>query len=278
VGTSEFVPAQENISETSSLHRKSNVEIFRFGQMTFSLRDKFMITVKDTLAGALGDKLSDLAPAKVPQRARLEGRVVDIVPLDPIAHAETLYEAARGEENDGLWRYLFEGPFATRDAFDAHLKQKANSDDPLAFCIMKKSSGEAVGYASYMRIEPVHRVIEVGSILFTPRLQRTVGATEAMYLMARHVFENLGYRRYEWKCNALNAPSRSAAGRLGFTFEGIFRQHMIIKGRNRDTAWFSMLDSEWPKRKEAFERWLHPSNFDANGRQRIGLSALNHGG
>jgi RimJ/RimL family protein N-acetyltransferase len=133
-----------------------------------------------------------------------------------------------------------------------------------------------------MRIEPSHRVIEVGSILFTPRLQRTVGATEAMYLMARHVFEDLGYRRYEWKCNALNAPSRGAALRLGFTFEGIFRQHMIIKGRNRDTAWFSMLDPEWPKRKAAFERWLDPSNFDAEGRQRVSLSALNseveHGG
>jgi RimJ/RimL family protein N-acetyltransferase len=126
-----------------------------------------------------------------------------------------------------------------------------------------------------MRIEPAHRVIEVGSILFTPRLQRTVGATEAMYLMARHVFEDLGYRRYEWKCNALNAPSRRAALRLGFRFEGIFRQHMIIKGRNRDTAWFSMLDSEWAQRKAAFERWLDPANFDANGRQKVSLSALN---
>ena len=216
--------------------------------------------------------------AKRPQRTTLEGRVVSVVPLDPVAHAGTLYEAARGEENAGLWLYLFEGPFATRADFDAHLKQKASSEDPLFFAILDKASGDAVGYASYMRIEPAHRVIEVGSILFTPRLQRTIGATEAMYLMARHVFEDLGYRRYEWKCNALNAPSRSAALRLGFTFEGIFRQHMIIKGRNRDTAWFSMLDSEWPKRKAAFERWLDPSNFDATGRQRISLSTLNQGG
>jgi RimJ/RimL family protein N-acetyltransferase len=126
-----------------------------------------------------------------------------------------------------------------------------------------------------MRIEPAHRVIEVGSILFTSRLQRTVGATEAMYLMARHVFEDLGYRRYEWKCNALNAPSRRAALRLGFTFEGIFRQHMLVKGRNRDTAWFSMIDSEWPQRKASFERWLDPSNFDAQGRQKVSLSAIN---
>ena len=127
-----------------------------------------------------------------------------------------------------------------------------------------------------MRIEPAHRVIEVGSILYTRQLQRTPLATEAMYVMARHVFEDLGYRRYEWKCNALNAPSRRAALRFGFTFEGIFRQHMIVKGRNRDTAWFSMLDSEWPARKASFERWLDPSNFGPDGRQKVALSVLNN--
>jgi RimJ/RimL family protein N-acetyltransferase len=124
-----------------------------------------------------------------------------------------------------------------------------------------------------MRIEPVHKVIEVGSILYTRLLQRTAAATEAMYLMARHIFEDLGYRRYEWKCNALNEPSRSAALRLGFSFEGIFRQHMIVKGLNRDTAWFAMLDSEWPARKRAFEEWLDPSNFDEEGRQKTRLNA-----
>jgi RimJ/RimL family protein N-acetyltransferase len=217
----------------------------------------------------------DTTPAKRPQPIRLDGRVISVAPLDPSSHAAALFDSTRGVENEQLWLYLFEGPFATRDRFDTHLKQKASLEDPLCFAILDRASGDAVGYASYMRIEPAHRVIEVGSILFTPRLQRTVGATEAMYLMARHVFEDLGYRRYEWKCNALNAPSRSAALRLGFTFEGIFRQHMIIKGRNRDTAWFSMLDSEWPKRKAAFERWLHPSNFDADGQQKMSLSALN---
>jgi RimJ/RimL family protein N-acetyltransferase len=212
-------------------------------------------------------------PAKRPERIMLDGRVVSVVPLDAAAHAETLYEGSRGEENEGLWRNLFEGPFATRAAFDGHLRERASSDDPLFLAILDKSSGDAVGsavgYASYMRIEPAHRVIEVGSILFTPRLQRTVGATEAMYLMARHVFEDLGHRRYEWKCNALNAPSRRAAVRLGFTFEGVFCQHMIIKGRNRDTAWFSMLDSEWPQRKAAFERWLDPSNFNVGDGRRF---------
>jgi RimJ/RimL family protein N-acetyltransferase len=138
------------------------------------------------------------------------------------------------------------------------------------------SSGQAtaLGYASYLRMEPAHGVIEVGNILLSPALQRTTAATEAMYLMARHVFDDLGYRRYEWKCNALNNPSRRAAQRLGFTFEGIFRQHMVIKGCNRDTAWFSMLDHEWPARKHAFEAWLDPSNFDAAGRQRRPLTAI----
>jgi RimJ/RimL family protein N-acetyltransferase len=237
----------------------------------------FMGNDEQSKATSVGLRV-DPAPGKRPQRTRLDGRVVSVVPLDPAAHAGTLYEATRGKENAGLWLYLFEGPFTSRAEFDSHVTQKASLNDPLAFAILDKSSGEAVGWASYMRIEPAHRVIEVGSILFSPRLQRRIGATEAMYLMARHVFEDLGYRRYEWKCNAMNARSRSAALRLGFTFEGIFRQHMIIKGRNRDTAWFSMLDSEWPKRKAAFERWLDPANFDETGRQRLSLSALNHGG
>jgi RimJ/RimL family protein N-acetyltransferase len=175
-----------------------------------------------------------------------------------------------------LWLYLFEGPFPRRADFDSHLKRAAASEDPLFFAILDRASGTAVGYAAYMRIEPAHRVIEVGSILYTSQLQRTPLATEAMYVTARHVFEDLGYRRYEWKCNALNAPSRGAALRFGFTFEGIFRQHMIVKGRNRDTAWFSMLDSEWPARKASFERWLDPSNFGPDGRQKVALSVLNN--
>jgi RimJ/RimL family protein N-acetyltransferase len=216
----------------------------------------------------------DPTPARRPQRTTLAGRAVTLVPLDPAAHADMLHARTRGKENEHLWRYLWDGPFPDRASLDVHLQQKSKSEDPLFFAILDNASASAMGYASYLRIEPAHRVIEVGNILFTPRLQRTVGATEAMYLMARHVFEDLGYRRYEWKCNALNAPSRSAALRLGFTFEGVFRQHMIIKGRNRDTAWFSMLDSEWPTRKAAFERWLDPSNFDAQGGQKRSLGAF----
>jgi RimJ/RimL family protein N-acetyltransferase len=217
----------------------------------------------------------DATPAKRPQRTTLEGSAVRVVRLDPVVHGDALFDGTHGETKEQLWLYLFDGPFATRAAFDTYLREKASSEDPLFFAILDKTSGDAVGHAAYMRIEPVHGVIEVGSILYTPRLQRTMGATEAMYLMARHVFEDLGYRRYEWMCNAANAPSRRAALRLGFTFEGVFRQHMIVKGRNRDTAWFSMLDSEWPKRKAAFERWLDPSNFDAEGRHRISLSGMN---
>ena len=220
-------------------------------------------------------ELTDLSPAKTPARVSLEGRLVTIAPLDPAAHADALYRGSHGDGKDELWRYLSDGPYPTRAAFDASLKQKAASADPLYFIIVDNGSGLAVGQAAYLRITPVHRVIEVGAILFTPALQKTAGATDAMYLMARHAFEDLGYRRYEWKCDALNAPSRRAALRLGFQFEGIFRQHMIIKGRNRDTAWFAMLDSAWPLRKANFERWLDPSNFDSNGRQKESLSRLN---
>ena len=217
----------------------------------------------------------DGTPARRPARTTLPGRVVTLTPLDPQAHGAALYEGTCAEAGDRLWQYLFEGPFTNWAAFDLHLRRIAASEDPLFLAILDNASARAVGYASYMRIEPVHRVIEVGSILYTPRLQQTALATEAMYLMARHVFEDLGYRRYEWKCNALNAPSRRAALRFGFRFEGVFRQHMIVKGRNRDTAWFSMLDSEWPVRKANFERWLDPSNFGEDGRQKVALSRLN---
>jgi RimJ/RimL family protein N-acetyltransferase len=216
----------------------------------------------------------DGSPARRPERVTMEGRHVLLVPLDPVRHAESLYQESHGTDRDRLWRYLSDGPFADRAAFDAAIERKAASNVAIFLAVVRRRDQAALGYASYMRIEPADRVIEVGNILFTPQLQATTGATEAMSLMARYVFEDLGYRRYEWKCNALNAPSRAAALRLGFTFEGIFRQHMIIKGRNRDTAWYSMLDHEWPSRKAAFERWLSPENFDASGRQQRSLTAL----
>ena len=192
-------------------------------------------------------------------------------PLDPAKHTEALWQVLGGGANEDIWRYMPDGPFADRAAFEAHIKTKAASEDPLFFAIVDRQTGLAVGRATLMRIDPPNRVIEVGGIVYSRALQRSRGATEAIYLLAHYVFDELGYRRYEWKCNALNEPSRRAALRLGFSFEGIFRQHMIIKGRNRDTAWFSMLDSEWPARKREFERWLDESNFDSEGNQKTRL-------
>ncbi len=195
-------------------------------------------------------------------------------PSTRTAHAEALYEGSNGDATrEGVWAYLFDGPYASRDEFRANVEAKAAAD-PLFFAIIDNASGRAVGYQTFLRIDAPNRVIEVGNIMYTPAMQRTAGATEAQYLFAKYVFDELGYRRYEWKCNALNAPSRRAAERFGFTFEGIFRQHMIVKGRNRDTAWFAMLDSEWPARKAAYERWLAADNFDDDGRQKLKLSDL----
>ena len=218
--------------------------------------------------------LIDAHPGKRPERVTLKGRFVTVAPLDAGKHAEDLYAASHGPERESVWIYLFNGPFASYADFAADIEAKAKAADPHYFAILDNASGRAAGYASLMRIDPANRVIEVGGIMVAPVLQRTAGATEAQYLLARYAFDELGYRRYEWKTNAHNAPSRRAAERLGFTFEGIFRQHMIIKSRNRDTAWFSMLDSEWPARKGAFERWLDPGNFDGEGRQKRKLSDL----
>jgi RimJ/RimL family protein N-acetyltransferase len=219
--------------------------------------------------------LVDSHPAKRPERVTLKGRWITLVPLDPHVHAEALYEGSNGDAaREAVWAYLFDGPYSSRGDFRSNIEAKARSTDPLFFAVIDNATGRVVGYQTFLRIDPPNRVIEVGNILYTPAMQRTAGATEAQYLFAKHVFDDLGYRRYEWKCNALNAPSRRAAERFGFTFEGIFRQHMIVKGRNRDTAWFAMLDGEWPARKAAYERWLAPDNFDSEGRQRVALSAL----
>jgi len=188
-------------------------------------------------------------------------------------HATTLWEAVK--DHDDVWTYMsFYGPFAGLSQFSEWLAGRVTLEDPYSYAIVDQA-GQAVGIATLMEIRPAMRVIEVGHIVYSPALQRTPLGTEAQYLLARYAFETLGYRRYEWKCNALNAASRGAALRYGFIYEGTFRQHLIAKGRNRDNAWFSMLDSEWPARKVAFERWLAPENFDAEGRQRISLSELN---
>jgi RimJ/RimL family protein N-acetyltransferase len=199
------------------------------------------------------------------------GRTVMLEPLDAELHAADLWNAVQG--HDHVWQWLFDGPYATQTDLTRDLAEKQGATDRTFYAIIPAEIGAAAGYASFMRMDPANGVIEVGNIMLSPALQRTTAATEAMYLMARHVFE-LGYRRYEWKCNAENLPSRRAATRFGFTFEGIFRQHLVIKGRNRDTAWFSMLDREWPERKAAFEAWLDPGNFDADGSQRRSLARI----
>ena len=216
--------------------------------------------------------LVDTAPAARPGPVRLDGRFCRIEKLDMVRHGKGLWAATSG--HDPLWVYMGYGPFRDETGFLNWIDERTVLIDPYAYAVIERTSGQALGIVTLMEIRPAMRVIEMGNIVYAAALQRTPAATEAQYLLARYVFEDLGYRRYEWKCNDLNAPSRRAALRLGFTFEGIFRQHMIIKGRNRDTAWFAMLDSEWPSRKAAFERWLDPSNFDADGRQRVNLAAV----
>ncbi len=214
----------------------------------------------------------DPTPARRPERTVLDGRFVRLERLDAAKHGPALWHHVAGA--DDVWDYLFDGPYLDEASLAASLAGKAASSDPLFWAIVDKASDEAVGYATLMRFDPAHRAIEVGNILFTPALQRTPGATEAMALLAGYAFDGLGYRRYEWKCNALNAPSRAAAERLGFTYEGLFRQHMIVKGRSRDTAWYAILDTEWPAVRRAFALWLAPDNFDEAGRQRRSLSSI----
>ena len=209
-----------------------------------------------------------------PERRVLAGRFIRLEPLNADQHGASLWQETHGVGAAALWQYLFDEPFADEKSFRDFLARKAASEDPLFYAIVDQSTGRAVGFETLMRIDPAHRCIEVGNILYGRSLQRTPGATEAQYLLMRYVFDDLGYRRYEWKCNALNAPSRRAALRFGFTFEGIFRKHMIVRGRNRDTAWYSIVDNEWPAAKAAFERWLAPANFDSAGVQRQSLAAL----
>jgi RimJ/RimL family protein N-acetyltransferase len=213
----------------------------------------------------------DATPAQRPSPVTLEGRYGHVERLAH-HHDAALWNAVKG--HDHIWTYMSYGPLADFAAFSKWLAGRVKLDDPYSYAIIDRS-GQAVGIATLMEIRPAMRVVEVGNILYSPCLQRTPLGTEVQFLLARYAFETLGYRRYEWKCNALNAPSRRAAFRYGFVFEGILRQHMMVKGRSRDTAYFSMLDSEWPTRKAAFERWLAPENFDAQGRQRTSLSELN---
>ena len=237
-------------------------------------RDSSLAEHRSPQGQPIGFPLSGWTPRPRPPRTPLAGRYCRVEPLDPDRHGPDLYAANQDDADGAMWTYLSVGPFADEAAYRAWLVQVALGDDPVFHAIVDSESGRAVGLAAYMRIDPPNGVIEVGHLQFSPRLRRTPAATEAMYLMMRRAFEERGYRRYEWKCDSFNAPSRAAAERYGFQFEGIFRQAIVYKGRSRDTAWFSIIDSEWPVVKAAFECWLDPSNFDADGRQITRLSDL----
>ena len=229
---------------------------------------------RNDLGQPIGFPLPGWTERPLPPRTPMVGRLCAVEPLDIARHAAQLY-AAHCDDPDGRnWTYLGFGPFASFDEYLHTLETHCMGDDPLFHAIVDHASGETVGGAAYMRIEPKVGVIEVGGINYSLRLQRRPAATEAMYLMMRRVFDELGYRRYEWKCDSLNAPSRAAALRLGFRYEGLFRQATVYKGRNRDTAWFSIIDQEWPELRAAFEAWLDPGNFDTEGRQRRSLASL----
>jgi RimJ/RimL family protein N-acetyltransferase len=220
----------------------------------------------------IGLPVADPTPAPRPGPVTLKGRYGRLEKLRP-DHAADLW--ASFADHDRVWTYIAgDGPFATFEEFSPFVAMRAAASDPYAYAIVDPSD-RAVGYVTLLRIVPEHRVVEVGHVLYSPALQRRALGTETQYLLARYVFETLGYRRYEWKCDALNAPSRRAALRYGFVYEGTFRQFMIAKGHNRDNAWYSMLDGEWPARKANFERWLAPENFDADGGQKVSLASLN---
>lgn len=223
--------------------------------------------MSNELERSLTETLQDWKPRPRPARIVLDGTYVRLEPIDAARHGESLFEMATAEDAEGRFRWLFDTKPGTRADFQPWLDKSAASEDPLFFVVIDKASGKMAGRQTLMRIDPAHGVIEIGNIYWSDIVARKPAATEAQFLFARYVFE-LGYRRYEWKCNNHNEPSKRAAERFGFKFEGIFRQHMVAKGENRDTAWYSIIDSEWPALRRAYEAWLAPENFDAQGQQK----------
>lgn len=217
--------------------------------------------------------LTGWQPRRRPGRVTLEGRFCRLEPLDPVRHGDQLFAASMAPGAEDRFRYLFESP-QDRAAFDVWVARAGASEDPMFFAVIDRSSQRCEGRQAFLRITPEHGVIEVGSIMWGPAIARTRVATESLFLFARYAFEELDYRRFEWKCNARNEASIAAARRFGFTHEGTFRQHMVVKGQNRDTAWFAMTDSEWPTLRKTFEQWLAPTNFDQQGRQKTRLEDL----
>jgi RimJ/RimL family protein N-acetyltransferase len=232
-----------------------------------------MTAVLNALGQPIGFAVEGWTPPPRPPREPMQGRYCRVEPVDIARHAADLYASNRAATDPRDWTYLAYGPFESLEDYRAWMQRVCLSDDPLFHAIIDNATGKAVGVASYLRIEPASGSIEVGHINYSPLLQRTPAATEAMYLMMQRAFA-LGYRRYEWKCDALNARSRAAAQRYGLSFEGVFRQATVYKGRNRDTAWYAAIDQEWPALQAAFLQWLDPANFDQSGRQRVRLADL----
>jgi len=226
------------------------------------------------LGQPIGFPLPNWSARARPPRTPMEGRLCRLEPIDVDRHAADLHAANLGDKEGRNWTYLAYGPFERLEDYRAWMRTTCLSEDPLFHAVIERTTGRAAGVASYLRIDPAPGVIEVGHINYAPPLQGTTAATEAMFLMMRRVFDELGYRRYEWKCDALNTPSRAAALRLGFRFEGIFRQATVYKARNRDTAWYAIVDRDWPALKARYERWLDPANFDSAGKQRRKLSSF----
>lgn len=223
---------------------------------------------------SVGAPVPDWSPRPLPRAVTLEGAYCRLEPLDVERHARDLYAAYRAAPDGRDWTYLTVGPFDDEQAYRRYAETAASSTDPRHYAVIDRKTGKAVGTLALMRIDAAQGVIEVGSVTFSPLLKRTPISTEAQFLLMSYVFDELGYRRYEWKCDSLNAPSRAAAERLGFKFEGVFRQAIVYKGRSRDTAWFSILDKEWPLQKQAFKAWLAFENFDEQGRQRKSLAEV----
>lgn len=222
----------------------------------------------------VGEPVPGWKARPMPGDITLEGLYCQLEPLNAERHTGDLFAAYRVASDHRHWTYLFSGPFDTAADYRRYAEEAARGIDPRHYAVIDRKTGKAVGTLALMRIEPKHGVIEVGAVMFSPLLQRTPMSTEAQFLLMAYVFDTLGYRRYEWKCDSLNAPSRKTAERLGFTFEGIFRQAIVYKGRNRDTAWYSILDTEWPRLRQSFQRWLAPANFDAQGMQRKSLTEV----
>jgi RimJ/RimL family protein N-acetyltransferase len=233
-----------------------------------------MMPTVTELGQSIGHPVPDWKPALLPPRTAIAGRYCRIEPIDPARHATELFEAISEDREGRSFTYMTYGPFSSFDEYQSWMTASCLGSDPFVHAVIAFPSEKVVGIASLMRIDAKAGVIEVGGIHYSPRLQRTRAATEAMYLLMRRAFVELGYRRYEWKCDSLNEPSRRAALRLGFQYEGLFRQATVYKGRNRDTAWFSILDREWPRLKNAYETWLDPANFDERGAQRRSLAAV----